>query len=208
MCRWLCGLAVVAFALAMPGCKSAEEVAKEKEAAEKDQKAMAGKWKLTRAGDGDGDGDGEGEIKTGEVITIDGNVMKRPGNYLPRQKMTLHATKDPKQIEMVAVKEDGSAEQREYTVWVSQGKNKPKKPQKRTGTYKRNGLYKIEGDTLTICLGYDDKRPSELSSGPDRELFVYKRVGAKNGEGDKKPEDKKPGDKKPEDKKPEKKDDK
>jgi len=174
MRRFLSLIALTAL-IAFPGCKSAEEIAKEKAASDADLNLMAGTWTLeqfTR----DPDADDDGGAKPGDM-TITGDILKRTGDWLPRQKITLYAVKEPKQIDLVAVKEDGTPEQRKYTVWVKGSKGKPGKAVERTGTYKQVGLYKVTGDTLTICLSNDENRPSELSQGPGRQFFEYKRVG-------------------------------
>jgi len=202
-----CFLSLIALAalILFPGCKSAEEIAKEKAASDADLGLMAGTWtldKFTR----DPDAEDDGGAKPSDM-TITGDILKRNGDWLPRQKLTLYAIKEPKQIDLVAVKEDGTPEQRKYTVWVKGSKGKPGKAVERTGTYKQVGLYKVTGDTLTICLSNDHTRPAELSQGPGRQLFEYKRVGkgpdAKK-DGDKKDEGaKKDGDKKDDKKLPE-----
>jgi len=180
-----CFLSLIALAalIAFPGCKSAEEIAKEKAASDADLNLMAGTWTLAKFTK-DPDQEDDGGAKPGEV-TIKGDILERTGDWLPRQKITLYAVKEPKQIDLVAVKQDGTPEQRKYTVWVKGSKGKPGKSVERTGTYKQVGLYKVTADSLTICVSNDETRPTELSQGPGRQLFEYKRAG-KGADGERK----------------------
>lgn len=197
--RRLLALVALAFILAFPGCKSAEEIAKEKAAAEADMKLLDGRWTIAElAGDPDVAEDEDNKKPKSFEVKIENGILKRMNNgeVFQRQKMTIYAHKDPKQIDLVDVKEDGTAEQRKYREWVRGSKSKAGKWVDRTGVFKVVGLYKVTGDTLEMCMSYTDKdRPTELSRGPNRELIKLKRIG-KAPETEKKDAEKKDGEKK------------
>jgi len=205
MRRFLSLIALSAL-IAFPGCKSAEEIAKEKAATEADMKLLEGRWTVADLA-GDPDAEDEGKPKSFEVV-IEKGVMKRMtnGEAWQRQRMTIYPLTEPKRIDLVAVKEDGTDEQKKYRVWVKGSKGKPGKYVDRTGVFKQVGVYKVTGDTLELATSYDENdRPTELSRGPGRELLKLKRVGGKGPEAekdDKKDEGaKKDGDRKEADKK-------
>jgi uncharacterized protein (TIGR03067 family) len=194
--RRLFAVVTVVALMALPGCKSAEEIAKEKAAAEADLKQLEGRWRLASQ---DAE-EGNEEVKTPGEIRIEDGVWKSDDENFPRQRITVYPLKTPKTIDLVAVKEDGKTpEIREYKKWVPATKKKAGYSKTVREEYKVLGLYKIEGDTLTAVFSYDDKRPTELSKGPDRRQVVYKKVGGAADEkkdGDKKDGEKKDGEKK------------
>ncbi len=177
--RRLLSLAALAVLFCMPGCKSAEEIAKEKAATEADMKLLEGRWRLASQDVEEGNE----EAKAPGEIRIEDGVWKSDDENFPRQRITVYPLKTPKTIDMVAVKEDGKTpEIREYKKWVPATKKKAGYTKTVREQYKVLGLYKIEGDTLTVALSWDDKRPTELSKGPDRRLLTYKKVGGATGE--------------------------
>jgi uncharacterized protein (TIGR03067 family) len=193
-------LFALAVAIFFPGCKSAEEIAKEKAAVEADMKLLEGRWTVAEvAGDPDAAGDDEDKDKPKSFeVQIKDGIMRRMsnGDTWQRQKMTIYPMSEPKRVDLVAVKEDGSVEQKKYKVWVKGSKGKPGKYVDRTGEFKQVGLYKVSGDMLELAMSYDEKdRPTEISRGPGRELLKLKRIG-KGPEGEKKDGEKTDGEEK------------
>ena len=193
-------LMVFALALALTGCKSSEERAKEKAAIDEDQAKLQGKWKVASLeGSADEEAPGAGDSK-GEVYVIDGDIMKveRNGDVQRRQKLTLNPLKDPKEVDLVLVNEDGS--EVKYTSKVQKKKGGKKKTTTTTTTFRNKAIYKIEGDKLTFCIAWSDQdRPKDFTSGPTQ--YVLKLAKRKDGSKDEKKDEKKDKDKKEDDKK-------
>jgi uncharacterized protein (TIGR03067 family) len=69
-----------------------------------------------------------------------------------RYKMNIIPDKDPKQVDLTEVDEAGKPVTA-TTKTKSRGKTKTTKT-----TFKKLAIYKVEGDKLTLCISYDDKK--------------------------------------------------
>jgi uncharacterized protein (TIGR03067 family) len=200
---------LVAFALTATfvGCKKPEEIAAEKATLEAEQAKLQGTWKIASR---EGEEDPESEVSgKGAEFVIEGDILKRMfnGEVESRQKITLYPKTDPKQIDLLYVKADGSPET--YQI-KKKGKGK-KKDKIETKTIKQKGIYSVEGDKLKLCLSWDDKnRPTEFTTGPGlgRNLLILQKIGASSKDDKEKKEEKKDDKKEKKDDKGEKKDDK
>jgi uncharacterized protein (TIGR03067 family) len=230
--RWnavLASLLTVLVSVTLSGCGAP----KEDPAAKAELDKLAGKWKfLSREGDKEEDADPEAEPKDGFYYIVEGNIMKdvfidKNGKeeIFSRRKLTVsNADKDLKNLDMGYVDENGKAITTKTTKRGITGR-------KRTSTTELKDLavYKLEGDKLTICISWDNKRPTDLTAPPKSSRYVLKlerltktevktepkvdtpatkpeekKVETKKPEEVKKPEEKKPEVKKPDEvKKPE-----
>ena len=122
------------------------------EATAKDLKAMVGKWKIEKAVLSGTDAIAFYKGLTVE-ITEEGKYMVALGELKDLGKLALDPSRKPAAMDITGTK----------------GPNKDK-------TVK--AIYKIEGDTLTICYATGgDARPAKFESKPDSKQFlvVYKR---------------------------------
>ncbi len=196
--RFLTALTAVAL-LGFVGCKSAEEIEKEKKALEAEQTALKGDWKFDRSEGDAEEGEGAKADSKGLHYIFDGDKLREEWNGKAEHyyRVTLRPMSDPKQIDLTETDEKGT------TIQVERAR--PVKKKGRTewvrskADVKRIGVYKIEGNTLTINLSWDDKdRPSGFTAPAGKGYYVqtFKKAG-----GQEKPADK-------DDKKDPKKDDK
>jgi uncharacterized protein (TIGR03067 family) len=170
MLKTLSAFVVFAAALTLTGCKSKEQREAEQAATKAEQDKLQGKWKVaSRSGDDD-----EDAPEPNSYYVIEGDVMRlvftdKDGkeDVIFRQKMTLTPDKDPKQVDLTYVDEAGKPITATDKV-RSRGKTKTK-----TTTLKDVGIYKIDGDKLTFCISYDDKkRPTDFTAPPKSARFV------------------------------------
>ena len=122
------------------------------DAADKDKKAIQGKWKIVSAKHGEKDLPDEERDKINETgMVFDGDKMTAPHNG----SFKLDASKKPKEIDLTI--DDG--------------------PENRRGMYK--GVYVIDGDKLTLHLGPPGQdRPTKIEADKDAMtmILVLERV--------------------------------
>jgi len=208
----LLGTFAVVLAVAFTGCLSPEEKAKldaEKKAA---FEPLNGKWKVvSREGDVDEDADPDADpTKAGYFYIIENEIMRNvyvdkngKEEVIERQLLRLTTSKDPKQVDLVYCDDKGKPITTRTTKKGITGKRKTT-----TSELKDLGVYKADGDTLTICSSYDDKRPTDFTAPKGSARYVLKLQKVKDGakpEEPKKDEPKKDEPKKDEPKKDEKK---
>jgi len=195
-------------AVAFTGCMSPEEKAKYEAEKKTAWDQLNGKWKVvSREGDKDEDADPDADAtKAGFYYIIENEVMRSvmidnagKEEVLDRQLLRITWNKDPKTVDLVACDEKGKPITTRTTKKGLTGKRKTT-----TSEIKDVGVYKVEGDTLTICASYDDKRPTDFSAPARSARYLLKLERVKDGS--KKEEEKK--DDKKDEKKDEKKDDK
>jgi uncharacterized protein (TIGR03067 family) len=197
---WVAAVGLVMLA----GCKSAEQ--KEADKAEIDK--LQGTWRVSSATEGDkGEDDEEGAKAggAGDVYIIDKDLMthKVGGQAVEWERITVDASKDPKTIDLLVVNEDGS---RFTTKSTKPGSGKKKKPTTTTTDYRRLGVYKLDGDTLTVTLSSTNGKTRPASVDEKRfSTLTLKKVkdGKEDAKGDKKDKEDKKDEKKDKDEKKE-----
>jgi uncharacterized protein (TIGR03067 family) len=132
--------------------------AAEKDDAKAELKKLQGTWQVTKWVDDSGEAAGADEIKDFTFVFKDQTVEMRNGkdSRRPALKFTLNPEKKPKWIDIEMGGPVGTSE----------------------------GVYKLEGDELTICVvsggknGKPAPRPTEFAAkkGEHHALFVLKRV--------------------------------
>jgi len=197
----ICVLVIFAFSLGFAGCKSSEQTETEKKFVSAELKKMQGTWKIVSR-----DGADESvEDGPGLVIVIKDDILQHVVNdtVVSRQKMTILPGTEPVQIDLVYVDEDGKPETSKSSKKITSGKKKDKtKVVKKV--LKNKGIYNLEGDKLTLSVGDDRERPTELTPGKGvYHLTLVRKTGVatevKNDKDDK-PKDKDGKDKKETDK--------
>jgi uncharacterized protein (TIGR03067 family) len=124
--------------------------------AKDDGKALEGKWKMV-GGERSGTPIAEGDVPEGTItINKDGSYTVSLPNYQAEGTSRLDPAKKPKAMDVTYTK----------------GPDKDKQ---------RFGIYKLDGDQLTICVTPPDRpegdRPTEFSTKDSENLlFVFKRV--------------------------------
>jgi uncharacterized protein (TIGR03067 family) len=208
-------LALVGLAV-LTGCQSSEQREADKKAMAEEMKKFEGKWRLaSREGDtGPDDVDDEDKPKKvddekGLVYEVEDGVLieKFNNEVYSRKKMTLHPKSDPKRIDLVRVDEKNKP----ITYTVSKKRTGKKKGTTTTKKeYKEVGVYKIEGDKLTLAMSWNEKdRPTGFTRVPGGYVMTLTRSGGAKGDTDKDKEKKEDKDKeKKEDKDKNKKEDK
>lgn len=149
-------------ALALTGCKSKEQKEAETAAVKAEQDKLQGKWKFaSRVGDEDEEDKDEEKPEPTSYLAyvIEGDILKEmyvdkdgKENVFVRYKMTITPDKDPKQVDLTEVDEAGKPVTA-TTRTKSKGKTKTTKT-----TFKNVAIYKVEGDKLTLCISFDDKK--------------------------------------------------
>lgn len=158
----LCAL-FAATTVAYTGCgKPKEQTEAEKAALEAEKAALKGKWKVaSRAGDTDEeDKDEEKPDPTNYLAYIfDGDSLKyawvdKDGKeeVWARFKLDFTPGKDPKQVDLTEVDEAGKP------ITATTKTRKGGKTKTTKTTFKNVAIYKVEGDKLTLCISYDDKK--------------------------------------------------
>jgi uncharacterized protein (TIGR03067 family) len=176
---------VFAAALVLAGCKSKEQVEAEQAAIKAEQEKLQGKWKFaSRIGDNEDEDDKDAKDDkddkdakkpdaTGfDGYVVDGDILKdvwidKDGKetVFVRYKMTIIPGKEPKQVDLAEVDEAGKPVT-ETKRTKSRGKTKTSK-----SAVKRMAIYKIDGDKLTLCISFGDKRPADFD--PKKGSFAY-----------------------------------
>jgi uncharacterized protein (TIGR03067 family) len=160
------------------GCKSSEQTEAEKKAAKADLDKMQGKWKVaSREGAAvdpdDVDDDSKPKEDKGQVMVVDNDILQSTydGEVYRRQKMTLMAHKEPKQVDLVDVDENGKELERKIT------KRKKGKTRTTTKKIKQVGIYEITGDTFKLAVSWTDKsRPKDFSAGSNKYIMTLKKT--------------------------------
>jgi uncharacterized protein (TIGR03067 family) len=206
---WLAALGLVA----LVGCKSAEQ----READKAEQEKLQGTWAFSSKAEGEKDDEADdvpGDEKKedqGTTYEIEKDVLTYRFNGEPYrwQRITIDASKDPKQIELLEVDDKGTR------ITTQSSKRTTKKGKTKTTTttteYRQLGVYKLDGDTLTLTLGGLNvkTRPTEVGGKTKGSYtLVLKKKGGKEAKGADKDKGGDKKDEKKDDKKDEKKDDK
>ena len=125
----------------------------------------------------------EGDIVK-HVFKIDGKEEE-----LSRQKLSFTTDKDPKQVDLTYVDENNKP--------IKEKKTKKgvlsKKRKTTTTEVKDVAIYKVEGDKLTLAIGYDDKRPTTFlgSKGTSSYVLTLEKIKDPNAKLDETPTTKK-----------------
>jgi uncharacterized protein (TIGR03067 family) len=170
-------LVLLAVALMVVGCKSKEEREREEKAANEDKAKLQGNW--TAKIEGATENDDEEALKSGVVYNIDEDVMRvKLGNQvLTQEKFTLNAVKEPKEIDLKRINDDGS----EYTIKGAKTKTKKGKTKQATIRFRKKGIYKIDKDGLTMALVDDDQsRPKDFTAAPGKQVVTLSKVKGKD----------------------------
>jgi uncharacterized protein (TIGR03067 family) len=176
----------LALSLTLPGCKPSEKSLAEKATNDADLKALEGKWKVSfREGTQGEDEEAdtapadpsfyyviENGVLRDEFKNKDGSV--EVGN---RRKLTIHADKSPKTVDLVYVDEKGAEIKEKKVKRGITGKKKTS-----TAAIKDVGIYKIEGDKLELCISWDEKsRPTDFSAPAKSSRYLMKLERIKDG---------------------------
>jgi uncharacterized protein (TIGR03067 family) len=138
-------------ALADAAAKRKAESEAKTEAIKNDPKNLEGKWELTSA-NSDGRDWAKGRIPDSYYMFKNGYVTHTVGGQEVRTApFKLDPSKTPGHIDMP-------------------GDNNPKLPKF------QEGLYKLDGDALTLCTASNFKRPTELKTGQGLTLLKLKRA--------------------------------
>lgn len=129
--------------------------------AQKDQVLMQGTWRIMKFEiGGDGPKPPDEEIKKGRLIIKENKITPRmgEGKDMPSETFTLDAGKNPKAIDMT-------------TTTVSETRDANGVVERKEDKRMTQGIYRIEGDTLTLCFT-DAERPNATSKDRPTEFTV------------------------------------
>lgn len=164
--------------LLVVGCKSKEQVEAEQAAIKAEQEKLQGKWKVaSRVGDSEDEEDKDAkdedkdkdkekpELTNYLAYAVEGDILKQmwvekdgKETVFVRYKMTIIPNKEPKQVDLTEVDEAGKPVTQTQRTRGLRGKTKTK-----TTTLKYQAIYKVEGDKMSLCISFDDKkRPADF----------------------------------------------
>ncbi|OAI48226.1 hypothetical protein AYO44_07645 [Planctomycetaceae bacterium SCGC AG-212-F19] len=119
----------------------------------KDKAALKGTWKVASVAYWKDDKKAEEELRDAVIVFSDKTFTSKPGFGKIESNYTIDPSKTPKEIELTS----------------------PDESDKKTAM---TMLYKIEGDTLIICVSLGESRPKEFKPSEETKTIVitYKRV--------------------------------
>ena len=170
------------FAVGSVGCKSKEQLDADGAAKKGELDKLQGKWKVvSRVGDEDEDAE---PVEPNSYVVIEGDLLKLVSKgadgkleELSIKKMSFTTGKEPKQVDLTYVDEAGKPMKERKVKRGITGKKKVS-----TGDMKDVGVYKVEGDKLTMAISYDEKnRPTGFTTAKGTSSYVLTLEKFKDG---------------------------